>query len=222
MNLKQTFLATTVLLIITGCSTVHVRANSTGENRDHSSVFGGVTIDPGAVVRDVSSVNGGIELKHQSSARVVDVVNGGVDIGDNVKVKRVETVNGGIDAGEKLTVEETLETVNGQINVGTGSHIGQHIVTVNGDVNLNGVTVERDLKTHNGDVSLKNGTLIKGNLVIEKSGSWAIWGINDEKLLIEIDSDSKIEGDILLYKPVNLAIDDEAQIGEIKHLYKRK
>ena len=95
----------TASLSISGCA-VHVSAHGKHKYEDLDSVFGGVSVGKGALVRDVSSVNGGVELASNSSARDVDTVNGGIDISDDVKIRSAETVNGGIDGGRNLSVEK--------------------------------------------------------------------------------------------------------------------
>ena len=222
MRLVKSLAIVSIILLHTGCASVHVQANSNERGRDIDSVFGGITVDRGASVRDVSSVNGGIELKSDSSAREVDVVNGGIDIGDNVQLRNVETVNGGIDAGEKLKVEKTIETVNGDIEIGRGGFVGFDVRSVNGDIELTKVSVERNIKTNNGDIRLVEGTLVKGDLIVEKSNGFSSWGLSADMPVIEVDEFSEVQGTIHLYKPVELKIDENAKVGDIKRYYKMK
>lgn len=211
----------TASLSISGCA-VHVSAHGKHKYEDLDSVFGGVTVGKGALVRDVSSVNGGVELASNSSARDVDTVNGGIDISDDVKIRSAETVNGGIDGGRNLSVEKSVVTVNGGIELGEGSTVGTDVKTVNGDIDLSNVTVSRHIKTNNGDITLLNGTNIQGDIIIEASNGWfSGWG-DSEKVVIKIDDSSSVLGNIHLYKPVKLEISDKAKVGEVQYHYDRK
>lgn len=210
------------ILFLSGCSSIHVSANSKKSYQDYDSVFGGVTIDRGAQVRDVSSVNGGIEIKSNAKARSIDTVNGGIDIGDNVTVSSAETVNGGIEIGKSFVSSGSIETVNGDVEIASGSQVGKNIETVNGDILLTEVSVDNHVKTVNGDIRLKEHSIVRGDLVVEKSNGWfSGWSVDDYPE-IEIDADSKVLGTIHLYRQVTLKIDDKAEVGEIKYYYPRK
>jgi DUF4097 and DUF4098 domain-containing protein YvlB len=214
----------TLLLVSSGCA-VHVNAQTDTPNKDIESVLGGISVDKGAHVRDVSSVNGGIDLNSDSTARDVDAVNGGIELGNNVTVKSIETVNGGIDSGSNLKVKQDILTVNGGIDIGKGSQIGGDIRTVNGGITLNQVSVGRNVKTNNGDIKLLSGTIVAGDLIIEKSDGWfSGWFSSDDEpdSEIKIDDTSEVKGTIHLYKKVTLKISEKAKIGSIKKHYRQK
>jgi len=188
---------------------------------DISQVFGGVDIERGASVGDISSVNGGVDINDNANAQQISTVNGGIDLGDHVTIASAETVNGGIEAGQQLTVEDDLTTVNGGIDLNTGGQIGGSLETVNGDIELSGVTVNKNIETVNGDISLLNSTILKGDLIIHKKSRW-FSGFDSDKIVIQIDPSSRVEGVIHLYRPVELKIAKDAKIGDIKYHYERK
>lgn len=208
-------------LALSGCSSIHIAANSKNSHRDYDNVFGGITVDRGAQVRDVSSVNGGIEIKSDVRARSVDTVNGGIDIGSNVSLGNAETVNGGIEIGEAFQSTGSIETVNGDVEIAKGGKVGKNIETVNGDILLTEVTVDNNIETVNGDVRLKNHSIVKGDLIIQKPGGWFGGGLGGDPE-VEIDAQSKVLGVIHLYRQVTLKIDENAEVGDIKYHYPRK
>ncbi|WP_196140439.1 hypothetical protein [Aliikangiella sp. G2MR2-5] len=207
-------------LLVTSCA-VHVSANSQNGYQDLDTVLGGVTVEHNAKVRDISSVNGGVSLGSKAIARNVDVVNGGVDIADDVSLRNLETVNGGISAGKGLQVEYSIETVNGGIDLREGSKVGKNVITVNGDINLNRVVVLQNVKTINGDIRLLEGSVVNGDIIVERSEGW-FSGWNEDELIIKIDESSSVTGKIHLYKPVKLEIAETAKVGEIMYHYARK
>jgi len=218
-NLMRTLLMGSAILVASSCA-IHVGAhNSSGGDID--SVFGGINIDSGAKVGDLSSVNGGISINSHAVALDVETVNGGIDLADSVTITSAETVNGGIEAGSDLSVSKGLETVNGGISIGKGSRVGGDIETVNGDIELTNVIVEQNLNTVNGDISLTDSTVIKGDLIIDKSGSW-FFSVSSDKVTITIDKSSSVQGTIHLYKKVNLEIAEGAEIGQIESHFSRK
>ena len=212
----------TCILIMSGCA-VYVNAQTDSPNKDIESVLGGISVDKGAHVRDVSSVNGGIELNSGSTVRNVDAVNGGIDVGDNVNVRSIATVNGSISTGHNLTVERSIETVNGGIDIGTGSQVAGDVRTVNGSISLMQVNVGQNVKTSNGDISLLKGTIINGDLIIDKSDGWfSGWFSSDNDTEIVIDDTSGVKGTIHLHKKVTLKISEKAKVGDIKKHYRQK
>jgi len=218
-NLVKTFLLVASLLVATSCA-IHVGAHSSSSG-DFDSVFGGIDIESGANVGDLSSVNGGISVDSNATALNVETVNGGIDLGNNVTIVSAETVNGGIDAGKNLSVSKALETVNGGIHIAKGGQVGGDVETVNGDIDLIGVVIEQDLKTINGDITLTDSSVIKGDLIIEKSGGW-FSSMTHDKITISIDKSSSVLGTIHLYKEVNLKIAEGAKIGQIETHFLRK
>jgi len=218
-NLVKTLLMVGSLIVASSCA-IQVGAHDSN-GKDVDSVFGGIEIDSGSTVRDVSSVNGGIDIESGATARNVETVNGGIVLGNNVTIVSAETVNGGINAGNDLSVTKGLETVNGGIYVAQGGNVGGNIETINGDIELIQVIVEKNLKTINGDITLAESSVVKGDLVIEKSGGW-FSSVTGDKITISIDKSSAVLGTIHLYKEVNLKISEGAEIGQIETHYLRE
>lgn len=207
------------VMLISGCA-VSVGAHDYISG-DLDAVFGGVDVGKNSTVGNISSVNGGIDIESGVTARHVNTVNGSIELSDRVSIESAETVNGGIDAGSSLVVKDSLETVNGGIQVGELGSIGGSVITVNGDIELARVTVDKNIETVNGDILLTNGTTIRGDLVIEKSGGW-FSSIGSDKLVVKIDKSSTVVGTIHLHKKVKLEIDEGAKVGQVKEYFLRE
>jgi len=219
MNLlvKSTFILS-FLLVASGCGTIHVNAHSNQDGQNLDSVFGGIEVGKNAKVGNVSSVNGGIDIDSGATVLNVETVNGGIEIGNDVNIENAETVNGGIEAGSGLTAKGHLETVNGEINIQQNGFVGGSVTTVNGDIEISKSEIVKNIETVNGDVTLKDGTLLNGDIVIGTSSGWfSNWG--GKKLVITIDASSQVKGTIHLHKKVDLKIDESASIGNIKKYY---
>lgn len=220
MNIKtKLVLVLSYLVIVSGCA-MSVGAHGTSY-QDLDSVFGGIDVGEHAKVGDISSVNGGVDIGSGTTANEVETVNGSIEMGDDVIITSAETVNGGIDAGKSLTVKKGIETVNGGIHIGKMGVVGGSVITVNGDIELVQVTVEKNIETVNGDILLSDKTMIKGDLVIEKSGGW-FSTFSGEIPVVEIDATSTVIGTIHLHRRVELKIAKGAEIGEIKRYFLRK
>ncbi|NMH58857.1 DUF4097 family beta strand repeat-containing protein [Alteromonas ponticola] len=203
---------------LSGCI-VHVG----GDYRDKpgssvSTVLGGIDIDEGHSVGDLSTVNGGIELASNVIARDVDTVNGGIEMGDNVTIEDASVVNGDIEAGTNLHVNGDVTTVNGDVNFESGANIKGNIETVNGDIQLTGATVGRDITTHNGDIELADATVVKGNIIWEKRDDDS-WLRNDNIPRLRISADSVVEGEIMLYREVELILENASLNDKVRRLY---
>ena len=211
----------TLLAMVLG-SYVYSAAADAAELRDISRVNRGIHISVEEQVGDLSSVNGGIDLARGARAREVSTVNGGIDLDDNVTVAHAETVNGSIRVGENVRVAGSLETVNGGIRTSSGTVIENRVRTVNGKIQLRNTTVGQNVETSNGDISLRDGSIVNGDLLVANSRSswWSrFWNSHHRRMEITIDATSVVRGDIHLYHEVYLSIDDAADVGEIIHHY---
>ena len=126
-----------------------------------------------------------------------------VNAHDDAKLRDLDSVLGGLEVEKNGIVRD--------------------VMTVNGDIVLTKVTVERNVTTNNGDILFTQGTLVKGDLIIKKSGDWfsGLSSSNDISV-VEIDATSSVVGTIHLYKEVKLKIDENAKVGNIEYHYPRK
>ncbi len=186
-----------------------------------STILGGIDIDAGHHVGDLSTVNGGIELEDNVVAKDVETVNGGIEMGDNVTVEDASVVNGNIEAGTNLRVNGDMTTVNGKVLLNKGANIGGDIGTVNGDITLVAAQVGKDIITHNGDIELTDATVIKGNIVWEKRDDDS-WFDNDKIPTLSISADSTVEGEIKLYREVELRLENPSLKDKVRYFYSQQ
>ena len=208
--LKSSLIATALSISLSGCI-VHVGGDHDIDWDDESgssvsSVFGEASVSAGKSVGDVSSVNGGVELKDDVSAKQVDSVNGDVDIGNRVSVHSIDVVNGDIDIGEFFKAESNIESVNGDISIHKNGSISGSVITVNGDIDLKQTQINHDVQTTNGSLTLTAGTVVMGNVVYERANQ-RYWS-RDNLPTLRIDKGSTVNGSIILYRPVNLELEN--------------
>jgi len=182
-----------------------------------SSVNGSVTVGADAVVNgEVSTVNGTIRIDDNARVEDVSTVNGAVRIGSGVSSQNVSTVNGSIRVSESTTIDGYVEAVNGSIGVDKGSTIDRGVSNVNGNIELTGSQIGGDLSTVNGDVVLDDGTILRGDLIVEKPGGWN-WGRKKRKPpKVIIGPGSRVLGTIRLEREVELYISDSAEVGGVE------
>ncbi|MEX0618011.1 MAG: hypothetical protein WDZ76_00060 [Pseudohongiellaceae bacterium] len=186
---------------------------------DISLVNGSISLARGATAGVLETVNGSITVDGNSEFYAAETVNGSIRIADRVRASgSVSTVNGSVTLGDDVEVDGSVTTVNGRIRAGGGSGIAGSVTTVNGQILLTNTTVNRDLATDNGDISLTNGTIVRGDVSIEGRKRWwnrlFSFGIGNDPEL-HIDSSSVVEGDIHLYRAVDLRIEAGARTGDI-------
>ncbi|WP_416305030.1 hypothetical protein [Neptunicella sp. SCSIO 80796] len=208
MNHKIRFAIVPVAVItsslLTGCI-VHVGGGD-GSSRHHSYRQDDDKQISGTA-GDISSINDDIKFSSHTTAGHVDAVNGDIKISDNVELRSINTVNGDIRAGHKLASTGPIETVNGDIEIESGSSVVS-ISTVNGDIELEGVQVQHNISTQNGDISLRGDTHILGDVIFEKRDNpsgWN-WGNSHDRPELEIDTNVRIDGNIVLNRQVELQI----------------
>lgn len=214
-----------VVALLQGCI---IKVNADGDHDrydddsrgDVSRVFGGITVDEGQTAGDIESVNGSIRLNDGAIAEDVETVNGSIRAGRDVTAESLETVNGSIKAGRGLAVDGSVETVNGRIELRDASRVSGDVETVNGAIELDGVQVSGSVETTNGDISLERGTVVEENVVFSESNGW--WQNNNDMPTLFVDASSEVRGDIVLYRPVRIEIEDGARVGDIDRRYDDK
>lgn len=194
-----------------------IKVEAGGESSGATSVNGSVTVGENAVVTgDVKTVNGAVRV--DAGARIEDAstVNGSLRIGESVQADNLFTVNGSIKVGETATVAGEIEAVNGQITVKKGSTVAEDVSNVNGQINLVGTEVGGDVSTVNGDVNIVEGSVVEGDLIIEKPNNWGFGNSKKRKPRVVIGPGSTVKGVIELEREVELFISETASVGGVK------
>ncbi len=193
-----------------------IRIEAGSKSSGASSVNGSISIGENAVVSgNVRTVNGTIRVDSGASIQKASTVNGAVRISDNVQSESLGTVNGSVTVGALATVDGEIEAVNGRISVDKGSTVALDVSNVNGQIELTGAQVGGDVATVNGDVYVVEGTVVKGDLIVEKPSGWS-WGRSkSRKPRIVIGPGSSVEGIIKLEREVKLFISDTAEVGGV-------
>jgi len=132
------------------------------------------------------TVNGSIRVKAGEKKDDLSTVNGSIHIDDNAVVAGAQTVNGSITLGAHTTAQ-SLTTVNGSITLSDGANVAHSISAVNGRLTLHaGADVGGTLTNVNGQILLQ-GAHVGG-------------GIKTVGGDIDIGSNSRVEGGILVKK----------------------
>ena len=194
-----------------------VKIEAGGESGGATSVNGSITVGEDAVVTGgVKTVNGSIRVDSGARIESASTVNGGVKIADKVQSDDLSTVNGSIKVGESATVNGDIEAVNGRINVEKGTTVSRSVSNVNGQIELSGAEVGTDVSTVTGDVKVVDGSVIKGDLIVEKPSNWGWGNSKNRKPRIVVGPGSTIEGAIVLEREVELYISETANVGDVR------
>lgn len=185
------------------------------ETAGQSSVNGSISVGEGAVIDgSLETVNGSIRVDENVSLHDAETVNGSIRIGSGSSTDDVSSVNGSIRLGENVKVGGEIEAVNGKITLDTGTRVTNGVSNVNGEITLVGAEVGGDLATVNGDVTLDEGSTLRGDLVMEKPGGWG-WGKEKRKPQVIIGRDSRVLGQVVLEREVELYLHDTAEVGGV-------
>lgn len=194
-----------------------IKIEAGGESDGASSVNGSITVGENAVVQGgVNTVNGSIRVDSGAAIENASTVNGGVRIADNVQADDLSTVNGAIKVGKSAMIDGEIDAVNGSIRVEKGSRISRDVSNVNGHIELSGAVVGGDVSTVSGDVDVMDGTVIQGDLVVEKRGGWGWGNSTKRKPRIVIGPGSSVKGTIKLEQEVELFISESAEVGGVE------
>ena len=194
-----------------------VKIAAGSESGGASSVNGSISVGEDAVVTgNLKTVNGTIRVDVGATIEKASTVNGGVRVSDKVKCESLSTVNGSVKVGEGASVDGGLSAVNGRIVINSGTGVADDVTNVNGQIELTGAEVGGNIETVNGDISLKDQSVVKGNIVVEKNSGWG-WGKSKKrKPRIVIGPGSRVEGKIDLEREVELFISETAEVGSIE------
>ena len=159
-------------------------------------------------------MNGSIRIDEDVTLEDAETVNGTIRIASGSSADDVSSVNGSIRLGENVTVGGEIDVVNGKISLDSGTRVTDGVSNVNGEITLSGAEVGGNLSTVNGDVSLSDGATLRGDLIVEKPGGWD-WNENKRKPKIVIGPNSKVLGNIVLEREVELFISNSAEVGGV-------
>ncbi len=193
-----------------------IKIEAGSESSGATSVNGSISVGENAVVTGgVRTVNGKIRVDAGANIETASTVNGSVRIADNVRSHSLSTVNGSVRVGESATVDGQIEAVNGRISVEKGSTVADDVGNVNGQIELSGTEVGGDVSTVSGDIDIVEGSVVKGNVIVEEPGNWG-WGKSkNRKPRIVIGPGSTVEGVIELEREVDLFISATASVGGV-------
>ena len=193
-----------------------IKVEAGSESGGATSVNGSITVGADAVVTGgVKTVNGSIRVDSGARIENASTVNGGVRIAENVQADNLSTVNGAVKVGESAVVDGEIEAVNGGISVKKDAKIARDVSNVNGQIDLSGAEVGGDVSTVTGDVNVVDGSVVKGDLVVEKPSNWGWGNKNNRKPRIVIGPGSTVEGVINLEREVELYISTTANVGGV-------
>jgi DUF4097 and DUF4098 domain-containing protein YvlB len=193
-----------------------IKVEAGSESGGATSVNGSITVGADAVVTGgVKTVNGSIRVDSGARIENASTVNGGVRIAENVQADNLSTVNGAVKVGESAVVDGEIEAVNGGISVKKDAKIARDVSNVNGQIDLSGAEVGGDVSTVTGDVNVVDGSVVKGDLIVEKPSNWGWGNKNNRKPRIVIGPGSTVEGVINLEREVELYISTTANVGGV-------
>ncbi len=194
---------------------VHVESGAS--RSEASSINGSVSVGADAVVGGpVSTVNGSIRVAERARVGEVSAVNGSLRVADNVESRNLSTVNGAIRVAASVVVEGHIESVNGLIEAGPGTTVADDVSNVNGKIELVAADIGGDLSTVNGDVELWEGTVLRGDLIVEKPKGIG-WGFRRQRVpTIVIGPDSRVLGSIRIEREAKLFVSETAEIAGVE------
>ena len=203
-RIMKNSLVTAMAIVIFACgapSQTHInKGHHIGDEVTHQgslrSVNGSITVGNSSTIQgNCSTVNGEINIGESSSVEEVSCVNGSIYIDRNSQAQDVSCVNGSIKLGSGVTIAEDVSTVNGSIRCGIDTRVSGDLETVNGDMVTEGSSITGNISTVNGDIDLIEGSVVSGNIVIDRDRRKPAKKPFKE-LTITINSNSIVEGDI--------------------------
>lgn len=171
---------------------------------------------------DLQTVNGGVRTEAATHAGQISTVNGPIRIGADARARGAESVNGAITIGAGATIDGTVQAVNGGITLESGSRVQGDAATVNGLIRIDNAMVAGSVRTANGNILIRAGSHIQGDIRFSEGREEDGWltrlfgfGGNGQRSRLDIGPDVTVDGDIHLYRDVDLYIDPNATTGRV-------
>ena len=178
-----------------------------------STVNGSISVGASAIVDgSIETVNGTIRIDDNVQLKDVGTVNGSIRIGNGLVADDVESVNGSIRIGENAVIAGEVSAVNGKIELGPGGSVDGDVGNVNGELKIIGSEVGGDVSTVSGDVWVIDNATVRGDVLIERSRGW---GSRRKKPKVVIGPGSRVEGEIIAEREIELYISDSAQVRAV-------
>lgn len=158
-------------------------------DRDVSSVSGDVTIGKNARINgNISTVSGDVDIAVRARVGNINSVSGDLNLGKGVKAESCETVSGDILLYEGCEIDGAVESVSGDITAAGNCEIKGLISTVSGDVELDDTRLRGDIKTVSGDIALFNGSVVEGDIFINRKNDFMSGNLSKVKVVIDMNS----------------------------------
>jgi hypothetical protein len=220
--MKRTLTATACLLALSLAATAlakgvnsSIRFDSGSQIDGESTVNGSITVGSNSVVNgSLQTVNGAIRIDDAVQLGDAGTVNGSITIGSAVIIEDIESVNGTIRIGQNASISGSVSAVNGKIELGSGSTVARDVSNVNGEFLITRSDIGGDLSTVSGDVWLLDGSVLQGDLLVEKPGGWG-WGRSRRVPRIVIGPGSRVLGKIEAKREIELYLSDTAEVAEV-------
>ena len=194
-----------------------VKIEAGSESSGASSVNGSITVGENAVVTGgINTVNGAIRVDTGAKIESASTVNGSVKIAANVQADDLSTVNGSVRVGKSATVDGEVEAVNGRITLESGSTVANNVSNVNGQIDVTGAEIGGDVSTVSGDINIVEGSVVKGDVIVEKPSRWGWSKSKSRKPRVVVGPGATVAGVIELEREVELFISETAKVGGVQ------
>jgi DUF4097 and DUF4098 domain-containing protein YvlB len=145
---------------------------------------------------DAKAVNGSVHVPAGQHSGAVGTVNGAVEIGENASVSSARVVNGPVELDANASAG-SVTAVNGAIELGSGAKVTGEVKSVNGAVTLaSGADVSGSVINVNGHITLTDAHVGGGLRTVAGD--------------IDVKGNSRLEGGILVEKPVSLFFNSDS------------
>ncbi len=183
------------------------------ESRGDSTINGSIDVGSGAVVNGgLETVNGSVRIENDARVEDVQTVNGRIRLGSGVTAGEIESVNGSVSLDKQASAER-VSVVNGTLRLAEGARVADDVGNVNGEIEISGGEIGGDLSTVNGDIVLAENARVRGDVIVEKPGGFN-WDDN-RKPRIVVGPGSRVDGNFVLEREVELFISDSAEVGGV-------
>jgi hypothetical protein len=207
IGMQSLFLATALLIVVTGCDV-------SSDGNESTKVNGSIQVPAGKPPGPVATVNGSIQVDENAGVTSATTVNGSVHLGDHATASSLNSVNGSITLGAGARVSGSAESVNGEFTLGSGAEILGSLSNVNGTITLDAAHVGGAIKTVNGSMNINGASHVDGGILVQKSSGDLIQLVRDVPRIV-IGPGAVVQGELRFERTVKLYVSDKATIGTV-------
>ncbi|MBD1583281.1 hypothetical protein [Pseudoalteromonas sp. S16_S37] len=185
------------------------------------SVSGQVIVQDDATVESIVSISGSIRVGSNCKIGAIKSASGSVKINESSHIGKIEIASGSLSIAQQCQVE-SIAVLSGSTKIDKNSQIKESLICSSGTLRLMpNVTVDGNIQTDSGNIIIEENASLGGDITFTEmpKPKLGFFRANYSKPKLIIASGSRLEGNIHLYRKVDVTLPPEISPNKIIRHY---